>query len=95
CAVCLGRHSHRTIECSATQTSDKQFSTFSERIRKGLWTIYGKQLCTAWQREEGCTTPKHDPACLHVRHICSGCGATTHGAQKCSRAQKVYPVDSV
>ncbi|KAG2754173.1 hypothetical protein P692DRAFT_20759062, partial [Suillus brevipes Sb2] len=90
CAVCLGRHPHRTIECAATQTWDKQFDTFSERIRKGLWTKDGKQLCTAWQREEGCTTPKHD-AC----HICSGCGATTHGAQKCPRAQKASTTDSV
>ncbi|KAG2063905.1 hypothetical protein BDR04DRAFT_933578, partial [Suillus decipiens] len=83
CAVCLGRHAHQTVECSATQTWDKQFETFAERIRKGLWTKDGKQICTGWQRDEGCTTPKHD-----ARHICSGCRAATHGAQKCPRAQK-------
>ncbi|KAG2757679.1 hypothetical protein P692DRAFT_20711430, partial [Suillus brevipes Sb2] len=90
CAVCLGHNLHRTIECTATQTWDKQFDTFSERIRKGLWTKDGKQLCTRWQREEGCTTPKHD-----ARHFCSGCGATTHGAQKCPRAQKAGTTDSL
>ncbi|KAJ8580143.1 hypothetical protein M405DRAFT_695690, partial [Rhizopogon salebrosus TDB-379] len=83
CAVCLGRHLHCTIDCPATQTWDKQHETFAERIRKALWTKSGKQICTAWQREEGCTTPRHD-----ALHICSGCGATHHGAQQCPRAQK-------
>jgi len=83
CTVCLGRNPHRTIECAAACTWDGQHEVFSEHIHKGLWSKDGKQLCTAWQREEGCTTPKHDS-----RHLCSGCGATTHGAQmlrSCSR----------
>ncbi|KAG1851942.1 hypothetical protein F4604DRAFT_1490668, partial [Suillus subluteus] len=83
CAVCLGRSPHRTIECVAAQTWDKKFDTFLERIRKGLWTKDGKQLCTGWQREEGCNVPRHD-----AHHFCSGCGATTHGAQKCPRAER-------
>ncbi|KAG1838788.1 hypothetical protein F4604DRAFT_1516796, partial [Suillus subluteus] len=74
CAVCLGQNPHRTIDCVASQTWDKQFDMFSECIHKGLWTKDGKQLCTAWQREEGCTTTRHD-----AHHFCSGCGATTHG----------------
>lgn len=90
CAVCLGRNPHRTIECTASHTWDGQHETFAERIRKGLWTKDGKQLCTAWQRDEGCSTPKHD-----MRHVCSGCGAATHGAQKCVRAQKEAPANSV
>ncbi|KAG1730263.1 uncharacterized protein EDB91DRAFT_1059595 [Suillus paluster] len=90
CAVCLGRNPHHTVECIATQTWDKQFETVSERIHKGLWTKDGKQICTAWQRDEGCTTPKHD-----ARHVCSGCGAATHGAQKCPRAQKASTADPV
>lgn len=87
--VCLGRHPHRTIECTAKQTWDKKFETCAEHIRKGLWAKDGKQLCTTWQREEGCTTPKHD-----VRHACSGCRATTHGAQRCPRAQKADTADA-
>ena len=47
CAVCLGRNLHRTIECVATHTWDKQHETFAERVYKGLWTKDGKQLCTA------------------------------------------------
>ncbi|KAG1792713.1 hypothetical protein EV424DRAFT_1453706 [Suillus variegatus] len=90
CAVCLGRHPHRTVECAATQTWDKQFETFAERIRKGLWTKDGKQICTGWQRDEGCSTPRHD-----ARHVCSGCGAATHGAQRCPRAQKASAIDAV
>ncbi|KAG1863255.1 hypothetical protein DFJ58DRAFT_617556, partial [Suillus subalutaceus] len=73
CAVCLGRHQHRTIECATSHTWNGQHETFAKRIQKGLWTKDGKQICT----------PKHD-----ARHVCSGCGATTHGALKCPRAQK-------
>ncbi|KAG1722438.1 uncharacterized protein EDB91DRAFT_1002069, partial [Suillus paluster] len=83
CAVCLSRHPHRTIECILSQTWDKQHETFSKRICKGLWTKDSKQICTAWQRDEGCTTPRHDTC-----HICSGYKATTHGARKCPQAQK-------
>jgi hypothetical protein len=80
---CAGRSPHRTIKCVSTHTWDKQHETFSERIRKGLWTKDGKLICTPWQRDEGCTTPKHD-----ARQVCSGCVAATLGAQKCPRAQK-------
>ncbi|KAG2147962.1 hypothetical protein DEU56DRAFT_730453 [Suillus clintonianus] len=83
CAACLGRNPHRTIECTAMHTWDRQHKTFAERICKALWFKEGKQLCTAWQRDEGCAMPKHD-----LRHYCSDCRATTHGAQKCPRAQK-------
>ncbi|KAJ8589220.1 hypothetical protein M405DRAFT_699374, partial [Rhizopogon salebrosus TDB-379] len=83
CAVCLGRHPHRTVECSASHTWDKQHETFAERVHKALWTKDGKQICTAWQREEGCSVPKHD-----AHHVCSGCGMAQHGAQRCPRSQK-------
>jgi hypothetical protein len=90
CAVCLGRHPHRTVECTATHTWDGQHETVAERIRKALWSKDGKQICTAWQREEGCNTPKHD-----AKHICSGCGASHHGAQSCPRAQKAAPANTI
>ena len=90
CAVCLGRHPHRTVECAATLSWDKKHETFAERIRKALWTKDGKQICTAWQREEGCLVPKHD-----AKHICSGCGATQHGAQSCPHAQKAPSANSI
>ncbi|KAH7917417.1 hypothetical protein BV22DRAFT_1026357, partial [Leucogyrophana mollusca] len=89
CAVCLGRHQHRTVDCTTARTWDNAHDTFSERIRKALWTKGGKQLCTKWQREEGCSD-KHDS-----KHICSGCGATTHGAQRCPRAEKAPTTNAV
>ncbi|KAJ8589189.1 hypothetical protein M405DRAFT_818456 [Rhizopogon salebrosus TDB-379] len=82
CAVCLGRNPHRVIDCTMSRTWDNLHNTFSERVNKTLWTKDGRQLCPAWQRTEGCSNPKHD-----TRHICSGCGATSHGAQNCTRAQ--------
>jgi hypothetical protein len=83
CAVCLRRNPHHVIDCAAALTWDGKHDTISERIHKALWTKDGKQLCTAWQREEGCDSTKHNN-----RHTCSGCRATTHGAQSCPRAQK-------
>ncbi|KAH7919127.1 hypothetical protein BV22DRAFT_1023505, partial [Leucogyrophana mollusca] len=89
CAICLGRNPHRTIECSASRTWDNNHDTFTERVHKAIWTKDGKPLCPRWQREEGCTD-RHDE-----RHLCSGCGATTHGAQRCPRAQKAHAVDTL
>ncbi|KAG1880940.1 hypothetical protein F4604DRAFT_1578586, partial [Suillus subluteus] len=90
CAVCLGRSLHRTVECSATRTWDEQHEVFIEHINKGLWTKDRKQICTAWQQDEGCPAPRHD-----FKHICSGCGATTHGAQKCPRVQKAATSNTI
>ena len=83
CAICLGRNPHRIIECSIPRTWDNLHDTFAERIDKVIWTKDGRQLCPAWQRAEGCSNSKHD-----TRHLCSGCGSSSHGAQRCPRAQK-------
>ncbi|KIK77298.1 hypothetical protein PAXRUDRAFT_167326 [Paxillus rubicundulus Ve08.2h10] len=90
CAVCLGCQPHPVIECRAAHTWDSCFDTFSERIRKALWTKYGKQLCSKWQRDDGCVESTHN-----VRHLCSGCGAATHGAHRCPCAQKAPSANSV
>ncbi|KIK79833.1 hypothetical protein PAXRUDRAFT_160196 [Paxillus rubicundulus Ve08.2h10] len=82
CAVCLGRHDHCTIDCEATRTWDDIFNTFSKRIHKALFSKANVCLCTKWQCSEGCS--EHHALC----HICSGCGALTHSAQSCPRAQK-------
>lgn len=85
CAVCLGRHRHLVIDCWATRTWDNKYDTFAERVHKALFTRDGRRICARWQREEGCSN-RHD-----VRHICSGCGQSSHGAQKCNRAQEASP----
>ncbi|KAH7926111.1 hypothetical protein BV22DRAFT_1009859, partial [Leucogyrophana mollusca] len=82
CAVCLGRHRHRVISCDAPRTWDNKHETHSLRKFKALYTKDGRQLCAKWQRTEGCVD-KHDD-----RHLCSGCGSTSHGAHQCPRAQK-------
>ena len=84
CAICLGRHPHLVIECSSPRTWNDLFDTFAQRIKKNIWSKDGRQLCTAWQRPDGCPTPKHN----HL-HLCSGCGSPDHGAHCCTRAQKV------
>ncbi|KAF8835959.1 hypothetical protein BDN67DRAFT_873962, partial [Paxillus ammoniavirescens] len=77
CAMCLGRHMHRTVDCEAPRTWDNIFETFSKRVSKALYTKNNIRLCTKWQHSESCT--EHHS----LRHICSGCGATTHGAHSC------------
>ncbi|KAI6101030.1 hypothetical protein EDD16DRAFT_1431163, partial [Pisolithus croceorrhizus] len=81
CAVCLGRHRH-LIECRATQTWDRKHKAFSERVYKALFAKDGHCICAKQQWEEGCTE-HHDS-----KHLCSGCRATSHGAQKCPCTQK-------
>ncbi|KIK81271.1 hypothetical protein PAXRUDRAFT_39393, partial [Paxillus rubicundulus Ve08.2h10] len=65
CAVCLGRDCHLVISCKAARTWDGIFDTIAERINKALFTKDGHNICSRWQREEGCTD-KHDS-----RHFCS------------------------
>jgi len=80
CAVCLSRESHKgkVTNCTAMHTWDKQFETFCTRFNSTLITRADHQsVCAKWQRDKGCKE-KH----AHL-HVCSGCGATNHGACKC------------
>ena len=84
CAICLGRFSHRVIECDSSTTWDGLHQTIAKRVRGELLLRQDNQpLCADWQHKRGCTSKRHDK-----RHICSGCGQTSHGAQTCPRAQK-------
>ncbi|KAF8415024.1 hypothetical protein L210DRAFT_3305430, partial [Boletus edulis BED1] len=85
CAICLGRNRHTmpVIQCAAKRTWDDKYDTYCERINKAIRTRDGSTtLCSLWQRDCSCQD-KHD----HM-HLCSGCGALTHGASRCPRAQK-------
>ena len=90
CAVCLGRHPHRVIDCTATTLWDGSLPALSTRSNKVLVMRDGRALCADWQRSSGCPTARHDN-----RHICSGCASTAHGAQECPRAQKVSGSNSL
>ncbi|KIM66661.1 hypothetical protein SCLCIDRAFT_38255, partial [Scleroderma citrinum Foug A] len=65
CAVCLGRHPHRVVECTSPKTWDQQYDTFAKRKLKILLTKDGKRLCTKWQQSTGC----HEDHMNH--HLCS------------------------
>ncbi|KAI6100759.1 hypothetical protein EDD16DRAFT_1434435, partial [Pisolithus croceorrhizus] len=78
CAVCLGRHWHLVIKCRAVRTWDNKHDTFAERVHKALFARDRQCICARWQREEGFSD------CHNVRHICSGCRLSSHGAQRCS-----------
>jgi len=83
CAVCLGRHPHKVIECKATKTWDNVADTLCSRVGKLLNMRDGRAICSDWQRVAGCSDTSHDR-----RHFCSGCTSSSHGAQNCPRAQK-------
>ncbi|KAG2107915.1 uncharacterized protein F5147DRAFT_531331, partial [Suillus discolor] len=83
CAVCLGRHNHKFIECSAEWLWDGTMLTVATWTNKQLLLRSSeKPLCVDWQRAR-CISQSHDD-----HHVCSGCLSTSHGAQNCSRAQK-------
>jgi len=84
CAVCLGRHPHRIVECEAKMLWDSSHPSLAIRSNKILAMRDGRPICGDWQRVSSCPSSRHDN-----RHICSGCASSSHGAQNCSRAQKI------
>jgi hypothetical protein len=83
CAVCLGRNPHDIPRCDL-ETTWNGHPTLATRVKGDLILRRdGSLLCVDWQRYAGCTSHRHDN-----RHLCSGCGQASHGAQNCPRAQK-------
>lgn len=83
CAVCLGRHPHKIVECGSSRTWDQIHPTHACRLNRILTMRDGRPVCHDWQRDASCSASHHD-----AKHFCSGCNATTHGAQECPRAQR-------
>ena len=90
CAVCLGRHPHKIVECAATMLWDNSLPSLALRSNKVLTMRDGRSVCADWQRVSGCPSARHD-----TRHICSGCASSSHGAQDCARAQKTVSSNSI
>ncbi|KAG2747087.1 hypothetical protein P692DRAFT_20736691, partial [Suillus brevipes Sb2] len=86
CTVCLGRNSHSFIECTAERLWDSAFPAVATRRnnKQLLLRSSDKPLCVDWQHVGSCSSSSHNE-----RHVCSGCLATTHGAQNCPRAQAI------
>ena len=83
CAVCLGRHEHSFAKCEDAKLWDGSASA-ARKSEGQLVAANGLPLCFDWQIPRGCASISHPD-----RHRCSGCGRPDHGAQGCSRAQKV------
>lgn len=91
CAVCLGRHKHNILECKAETTWSGSYPTVSKRVDKELLLQSNSApLCVDWQLSRGCHI-----ACHYNRHLCSGCTSSSHGAQRCPRAQKLPSAHSL
>ncbi|KAJ7051787.1 hypothetical protein C8F01DRAFT_919474, partial [Mycena amicta] len=83
CAACLGRFQHNVHLCNPSTLWNGE-STHVTRDQNGrLINPSGAELCLKWQLPRQCTNSSHPE-----RHLCSGCGEKSHGAQDCPRAQK-------
>ncbi|KAF9791939.1 hypothetical protein BJ322DRAFT_1026297 [Thelephora terrestris] len=84
CPVCLGRGSHSIRQCQATHLWNDSEETRCSRTEEGrIIDKAGRILCTNWNQTVGCT----QRFSRHI-HECSGCGKSSHGAQRCPRAEK-------
>ena len=91
CAICLGCHPHKIVECNSTMLWDNSFPSLATHSNKLLTMWDGsKFVCTDWQCTSSCSTSRHDS-----RHFCSGCASPSHGAQEFPRAQKVLSTHSL
>ena len=84
CAVCLGRHPHPIVYCSAACTWNDAYPVSSKRKDRRLYNLTGQPLCGDWQWDMGCPDTSHND-----QHSCSGCGLSTHGANSCPRTQQI------
>jgi hypothetical protein len=83
CAICLGRHRHIIGKCNNPTIWSGQPSLCRRNNLGRIINAKGTVLCVDWQKPNGCSSISHDH-----KHECSGCGNTSHGAQKCPRAEK-------
>ena len=82
CPSCLGRHPHNINNC-ITQYLWDGTPAHARRTPEGrLIDPAGDILCHDWQKPQGCSRPHNN-----AKHACSGCGSTSHGAQKCPKGE--------
>ncbi|KAF9027396.1 hypothetical protein BDZ89DRAFT_808021 [Hymenopellis radicata] len=84
CPLCLGCFRHNIRTCERTVLWDDKTPARCKRNERGhLENPAGQELCSNWQRPNGCTDNRHPS-----KHECSGCGDHGHGAQVCSLGPK-------
>ena len=84
CAVCLGQSEHDFAKCHSSKLWDGKKGWAWKNEKGRLATPEGLVLCFDWQLPKTCTSTSHTK-----KHLCSGCGESSHGAQKCPRAEKL------
>ncbi|KAG8696580.1 hypothetical protein FRC08_007064 [Ceratobasidium sp. 394] len=77
CFCCGSRGLHFAKDCSATKLHNKQ--PLVVRRTGSNWTIDNNPFCYSFNTLKGCTKSP----CPNVRHLCSLCRSTDHGAQTC------------
>jgi hypothetical protein len=85
CAICLGRQEHDYAKCVKEKLWDGTTNSYATRGEdRKLTSVTGNSLCFQWQLTKGCSKSTH-----LEKHRCSGCGSSSHGAQKCPRAERL------
>lgn len=86
CAICLKQHQHDVLNFNESLTWDQQHPTVSKCTENQNFLLKKGDisLCANWQCLWGCTNTRHDS-----KHVCSGCGSSAHGAQKCIKCRKL------
>ncbi|KAJ7059011.1 hypothetical protein C8F01DRAFT_966118, partial [Mycena amicta] len=62
---------------------DRTLPHCSRNGKSRLINPAGAELCSDFQRPQGCSSRSHDD-----KHECCGCGSHNHNVQKCPRAEK-------
>ena len=83
CVVCLGRSEHDYRKCNSSKLWDGKKGWARRNEQGRLATPEGLVLCFNWQLPKMCASTAHVE-----KHLCSGCGESNHGAQKCPRAER-------
>lgn len=89
CVICLGRHQHDVLRCTAQYFHGTTQPTRATRSRSNSDSILLRgskaRICLHFNLPKGCRYSASD---AHPLHECTGCGSTAHGAQRCSVGQK-------
>ena len=83
CVVCLGRSDHNFSTCNSSKLWDGKKGWAQKNEQGRLATPEGLVLCFDWQLPKSCTSTTHSE-----KYICTDCGESNHGAQKCPCAEK-------
>jgi hypothetical protein len=88
CAICLTKDSAHARKSCTSETLWNGSAAFAKRAdNNAVVAKSGKtRICVYWNLPKGCQSDMHRDS--DGEDVCSGCGASDHGAQSCPRCEK-------